>query len=112
MEKAGDKHCMVPKSKTISIFKKILYQTKKGNIDWRELDSENYLADVGKCSLRVQENLFDIYDSSDNLLDSLTGSDLSGENEKVSTLFECARKSSLKVFEKLSELEKTLDGIL
>ncbi len=103
---------MVPKRKTVSIFRKILYQTKKGNIEWRALDNENYLADVGKCSLRVQEELLSIYDSFDNILDTVENSDLARDQENVTTLFECARRSSLKVFEKLNELDKALDGIL
>lgn len=103
---------MVPKRKTVSIFRKILYQTKKSNIEWRALDSENYLADVGKCSLRVQTDLLSIYDSFDNILDTVENSDLPRDQENITTLFECARRSSLKVFEKLNELDKALDGIL
>jgi hypothetical protein len=112
IEKLSAEDCMVPKKKTISIFKKILYQTKKGNIEWRELDSENFLADVGKCNLRVQKELFNIYDSFDNILDTVENSDLAQDQENVTILFECARRSSLKVFEKLNELDKALDGIL
>jgi DNA polymerase III sliding clamp (beta) subunit (PCNA family) len=111
-EKQSAEDYMVPKKMTISIFGKILYQTKKGNIEWRALDSENYLADVGKCSLRVQKDLFSIYDSFDNLLETVKNSDLKRDQENVTTLFECARRSSLKVFEKLNELDKALDGIL
>lgn len=103
---------MVPKKKTISIFRKILYQTKKGNIEWRELDGENFLADIGKCSLRVESDTLSIYDSYNNLLDTVKNSDLKRDKENVTTLFECARRSSLKVFEKLIELDKALDGIL
>ena len=103
---------MVPKTKTISIFKKLLTQTQKGNIDWRELQPGIYVADVGNCSLRLHNDVMVIYDSKDNLLDSLENEDMAREKENISTLYECAKKSSLKVFEKLNALEKTLDGIL
>ncbi len=103
---------LVPRTKLVSIFKKILYQTKKSNIEWRELEPGTYLADVGKCNLRLHENMLSIYDEDDQLLDSITNDDLSREHENITSLFKCARKSTLHAYEKLVELEKTLDGIL
>ena len=103
---------MVPKAKTIAIFKKLLQQTQKGNVDWRELEPGTYLADVGNCSLRLHSDMLSIYDSKNNLLDSIGNDDLPREKENIALLFECAKKSSLKVYEKLNALEKVLDGIL
>ncbi len=103
---------MVPKTKTISIFKKLLNQTQKGNIDWSELEPGTYLADVGNCNLRLHKDLLNIYDEKNNLLTSLSNDDLVREKENISVLFDCAQKSSLKVYEKLNALDKTLDGIL
>jgi hypothetical protein len=103
---------MVPKSKIISIFKKVVNQTRKGNIEWRELDPGVFIADVSNSSLRIEMSSFGVYDNRDNLLDELNPSDLRGEADDLATLFDCARKSSLKVYEKLNELERTLDGIL
>jgi hypothetical protein len=103
---------MVPKAKTISIFKKLFQQTQKGNVEWRELEPGTYLADVGECSLRLHSDMLSIYDNMDNLLDSITNDDLPREKENIGLLFECAKKSALKVYEKLNALEKVLDGIL
>ena len=88
---------MYPKNKLVSIFKKILVQTKKGAIEWREFDAENYLADVGEIKLRLQEKKLDIFDSKENLLQSINKSDLYQEEENIGTLFELARNSALKV---------------
>lgn len=103
---------MVPKTKTISIFKKIMHQTKKGNLDWSELDDGIFVADLGNFSLRVNENALYIYDLKSNLLATVKNVDLSREDDDITSLFQCAQVSSLKVFEKLNELEKNLDGIL
>jgi len=103
---------MVPKVKTVSIFKKLLYQTRKGNIEWRIYDQDIYCAEIGETSIRLTPDSLEIYDTRSNLLDSLNNDDLLREDENLSSLYECARKSSLKVFEKLNKLEKTLDGIL
>ena len=103
---------MVPRTKTINIFKKIMHQTKKGNLDWSELDEGIFGADVGNFSLRVTEDALQIFDLRSNLLATVQNGDLCREDDNISSLFQCARHSSLKVFEKLNELEKVLDGIL
>jgi len=103
---------MVPKTKTINIFKKIMHQTKKGNLDWRELDEGLFFADLGNFNLRVNEDSLQIFDQRSNLLATVKNTDLSREDDNITSLFQCARHSSLKVFEKLNELEKILDGVI
>lgn len=111
-EKRSAEELMVPKTKSVNIFKKLLYQTKKGNIDWSELDKGIYIVDVSNFNLRVNEDQLFIYDLAGDLIATLKNNDLAHENDNIKSLFQCARQSSLKVFEKLNELEKALDGIL
>jgi hypothetical protein len=103
---------METKKKTIGILKKILYQTRKGNIEWRELDGENFITDIGKTNLRVEMDFMGIYDLNGKLLESLTNKDLKNEDLTISGMFEAAKKSALKVCDKLNDLEKTLDNFI
>ncbi|MBD3381476.1 MAG: hypothetical protein GF404_04685 [candidate division Zixibacteria bacterium] len=103
---------METKKKTIGILKKILYQTRKGNIEWRELDGENFITDIGKTNLRVEMDFMGIYDLNGKLLESLTNKDLKNEDLTISGMFEAAKKSALKVYDKLNDLEKTLDNFI
>lgn len=103
---------METKKKTVGILKKILYQTRKGNIEWRELDGENFITDIGKTNLRVEMDFMGIYDLNGKLLESLTNKDLKNEDLTISMMFEAAKKSALKVYDKLNDLEKTLDNFI
>jgi len=103
---------MNTKSKAKSIFRKIHYQTKKGNIEWRELAEGVFIADIGKINFRLQEDFFGIYSSGDNLLESLDNKDMLGEEFNITGLYEYARNNLKKVYDRLDELDKVLDNFI
>jgi len=98
-------------AKILSIYKKICVLTKAKKLDWNESSGEVFHATLGSYLFFLNENVLNIRDREGNLLSSVVEGPLpedAGETT-VAGLYKMAHRQSIKVDEKLDDLDKLLD---
>jgi len=95
-----------------SIFEKIVKLSKARKVDWEPLGESSFRVSFGDYWVRLTKHAFIVLDMEDNLLDEHDQRlFLPSERLDVSELHELARRHTLKVDEKLDQLNKLLDKV-